>query len=45
MDNGGKYANKVGMTHESKDQHIGKAPFLHLFTLQVAMLQEFTKFI
>ena len=26
-----KYANKVGMMHESKGQHIGKAPSLHLF--------------
>ena len=25
------YANKVGMMHESKGQHIGKAPSLHLF--------------
>ena len=30
-----KYANKVGMMHESKGQHIGKAPSLHLFTLQL----------
>jgi len=26
-----KYAHKVGMTHESKGQHIGKAPSLHLY--------------
>ena len=26
-----KYAKKVRMMHESKGQHIGKAPFLHLF--------------
>ena len=26
-----KYANKVGMMHESEGQHIGKAPSLHLF--------------
>ena len=26
-----KYANKVGMMHESKGQRIGKAPSLHLF--------------
>ena len=26
-----KYANKVEMLHESKGQHIGKAPSLHLF--------------
>ena len=25
------YANKAGMMHESKGQHIGKAPSLHLF--------------
>ena len=28
-----KYANKVGMMHESKGQHIGKALFLHLVQL------------
>ena len=34
-----KYANKVGITHESKGQHIGKAPSLHLFhTTADAML-------
>ena len=26
-----KYSNKVGIMHESKGQHIGKAPSLHLF--------------
>ena len=26
-----QYANKVGIMHESKGQHIGKAPSLHLF--------------
>ena len=26
-----KYASKVGVMHESKGQHIGKAPSLHLF--------------
>ena len=26
-----KYANKVGIVHESKGQHIGKTLFLHLF--------------
>jgi len=26
-----KYANKVGMVHESKGQYIDKAPSLHLF--------------
>ena len=26
-----KYANKVGIMHESKGKHIGKAPSLHLF--------------
>jgi len=30
-----KYANKVGMMHESKGQCIGKAPSLHIFTLQL----------
>ena len=36
------YANKdkVGMMHESKSQHIGEAPFLHLFTLQLDRLLE-----
>ena len=34
------YANKVGMMHESKSQHIGEAPFLHLFTLQLDRLVE-----
>ena len=31
-----KYANKVEMMHESKDQHIGKAPSLHLFHTTVS---------
>ena len=36
-----KYANKVGIMHESKGQHIGKAPSLHLFhTTADAMLQD-----
>ena len=26
-----KYANKVGMMHETKGQHIGEASSLHLF--------------
>ena len=30
-----KNANNVGMMHESKDQHIGKAPSLHLFHITV----------
>ena len=36
-----KYANKVGMMHESKGQHIGKAPSLHLFhtTVRQCMAQ------
>ena len=37
-----KYANKVGMMHdESKSQHIGKAPSLHLFhtTVRQCMAQ------
>ena len=34
-----KYANKVGIIHESKGQHIGKAPSLHRFhTTADAML-------
>ena len=34
-----KYANKVGIMQESKGQHIGKAPSLHLFhTTADAML-------
>ena len=32
-----KYANKVGMVHESKGQRIGKAPSLHLFHTTVTM--------
>ena len=27
-----KYANKVGIMHESKGQHIRKAPSLHSFS-------------
>ena len=41
-----KYANKVqvGMMHESKGQHIGKAPFLYiLFTLQLDSAWESSK--
>jgi len=39
-----KYANKVGMMHESKGQHFGKVPFLHLFTLQLdSMLQSWIR--
>ena len=34
-----KWANKVGIMQESKGQHIGKAPSLHLFhTIADAML-------
>jgi len=34
------YLSKVGMMHESKGQHIGKAPSLHLFhtTVRQCML-------
>jgi len=31
-----KYANKVGMMHESKGQQIGKSPFLHITDRQHA---------
>jgi len=31
-----RYANKVGMMHESKGQRIGKAPSLHLFHTTVS---------
>ena len=29
------YANKVGMMYKMQSQHIGKAPSLHFFTLQL----------
>ena len=43
------YANKGGMVHESKGQHIGKAPYPYiLYTLQhgglTKMYHEFTNF-
>ena len=34
------YANKVGMMHESKGQHTGKAPSLHLFHTTVRQCME-----
>ena len=37
-----KCANKVGMMHESKGQYIGKAPSLHLFTLELDSTLEST---
>ena len=35
------YANKAGMMHESKGQHIGKDPSLHLFHTPVTLRQHF----
>ena len=36
-----KYANKVGIMRESKGQHIGKAPSLHLFHTAVRQCSKF----
>ena len=38
-----KYANKVGMMHESKGQRIGKAPSLHLFHTTVRQCMKHAK--
>ena len=38
-----KYANKVGMMHKSKDQHIGKAHPYNFSTLQLDSAWESSK--